>query len=128
MTELRRPVLLYDSGCRVCRFTARVVQRLDRGARLAYLPLQADEARPLLERLPEEERMASWRIARPDGTLVGRGAGAPVMLRELGHERAAGALAAVPDSLLEHGYDLVARNRGHIGRLVPDGPAPRRFP
>jgi predicted DCC family thiol-disulfide oxidoreductase YuxK len=121
-------VLLYDSQCRVCRFTARVVQRLDRGERLAYLPLQSDEARPLLERLPEEERMASWRLARPDGTLAGRGAGAPAILRELGHDRAASALEAVPDTLLERTYDLAARNRGHIGRLVPNGPAPRRFP
>jgi predicted DCC family thiol-disulfide oxidoreductase YuxK len=128
VTELRRPVLLYDSGCRVCRFTARLVQRIDRGQRLAYLPLEADEARSLLERLPEEERMASWRLARPDGTLAGRGAGAPAVLRELGHERVAGVLDAVPETVLEHGYDLVARNRGHIGRLVPNGPAPRRFP
>jgi predicted DCC family thiol-disulfide oxidoreductase YuxK len=128
VTSLRRPVLLYDSGCRVCRFTARLVERLDRGERLAFLPLQAEEAAPLLEKLPEEDRMASWRLARPDGSLVGRGAGAPAVLRELRHERAANALAALPETMLEHGYDLVARNRWRIGRLVPDGAAPRRFP
>jgi predicted DCC family thiol-disulfide oxidoreductase YuxK len=125
---LLRPVLLYDSGCRVCRFTARLVQRLDRGDRLAFLPLEAEEAGPLLEPLPEAERMESWRLAGMDGTLAGRGTGASAVVRALGHERAADLLAALPDPLLEHGYDLVAGNRGRIGRLVPDGPAPRRFP
>ena len=128
MIPLRRPVLLYDSQCRVCRFTARLVERLDRAERLAFLPLQDEEARPLLEELPEEERMTSWRLAGVDGTLSGRGAGAPAVLRALGHTRSAGVLAAVPETILEHGYDLVARNRGRIGRHVPDGPAPRRFP
>ena len=73
VTSLRRPVLLYDSECRVCRFTARLVLRLDRDQRLAFLPLEAEEARPLLEPLPESERMASWRLADPGGSLAGRG-------------------------------------------------------
>jgi predicted DCC family thiol-disulfide oxidoreductase YuxK len=128
VTSLRRPVLLYDSGCRGCRFTARLVQRLDRGERLAFLPLQAEEADPLLEQLPESERMASWRLVRPDGSVAGRGSGAPAVLRALGHERSARALEALPESMLEHAYDLAARNRRRIGPLVPDGPAPRRFP
>jgi predicted DCC family thiol-disulfide oxidoreductase YuxK len=128
VTSLGRPVLLYDSDCRVCRFTARLVQRLDRGERLAFLPLDAEEAASLLAELPEEDRMASWRLARPDGSLAGRGAGAPTLLRALGRERAARLVEAVPETMLEHGYDLVARNRGRIGGLVPDGPAPRRFP
>ena len=128
MTSLRRPVLLYDSGCRVCRFTARFVLRLDRSQRLAFLPLEAEEAAPLLETLPESERMASWRLAEPDGSLAGRGSGAPAVLRALGHERSARVLEAVPETMLEHGYNLVARNRGRIGRVVPNGQAPRRFP
>ena len=128
MTSLRRPVLLYDSGCRVCRFTARLVLRLDRGERLAFLPLEAEEAGPLLAPLPESEHMASWRLVEPDGTVAGRGSGAPAVLRALGHVRSARVLEAVPGAILEHGYDLVARNRGRIGSLVPDGPAPRRFP
>ena len=128
MTSPRRPVLLYDSGCRVCRFTARLVLRLDRGRRLAFLPLQAEEAGALLEPLPESERMASWRLVEPDGTIAGRGSGAPAVLRALGRDRSARLLEVVPEAMLEHGYDLVARNRGRIGGLVPNGQAPRRFP
>jgi predicted DCC family thiol-disulfide oxidoreductase YuxK len=128
VTPLRRPVLLYDSGCRVCRFTARLVLRVDRRERLAFLPLEDEDAAALLEAVPEQERMSSWRLARPDGTLAGRGAGAPALLRALGHERSARALDAVPETVLEHGYELVASNRRRIGGLVPDGAAPRRFP
>ena len=128
MATLQRPVLLYDSACKVCRFSARAVGRLDRGRRLAFLPLDAEEAASILEPLPEAERFASWRLATPDGTLSGRGAGATAVLRASGHDRVARALGAIPDALLEGAYDLLARNRGRLGRLVPDGPAPRRFP
>ena len=38
-------------------------------------------------------------------------------------------LAAVhASSLVDAVYRLVARNRGRIGRFVPDGPAPHRYP
>jgi hypothetical protein len=51
--------------------------------------------------LPEERRYASAHIARPDGTVW---------------------------SPSIQPYRLVARNRERLGRLVPDGPAPRRYP
>ena len=75
-----RPVLLYDAGCRVCRFVARTIVRLDRRRELAVLPLQDHEAARFLERLPAEERLASWRLVRPDGSLVGYGAGTSELL------------------------------------------------
>jgi hypothetical protein len=66
------------------------------------------DAAPILERLPEEERLASWRFARRDGSLVGY----------------AGVRGRIPDEL----YRAVADRRALLGRLVPDGPAPRRYP
>jgi len=68
-----RPVLLYDGECRLCRFTARVVAWLDRGEELAILPFQDEAAAPLLAKLPESERSATWRLARADGSLTGYG-------------------------------------------------------
>ncbi len=128
MSLLQRPVLLYDSECRVCRFVARTVMRLDRDERIAFLPLEAAEAAPLLEPLPEAERFASWRLAELDGTLAGRGAGASRVLRAIGRDRSARVVEALPDGLLERVYDLVAHNRSRLGRITPAGPAPRRFP
>jgi len=65
-------------------------------------------AGPLLAALPEAERFDSWRLVKPDGSMVGYG-----VVR-----------GRAPDTL----YRFVARNRRWLGRIVPNGPAPRRFP
>ena len=95
-----RPVLLYDGGCRFCRFTARVAARFDRG-RYAYLPFDDPDAESLLARLPEPKRYASAHLVRPDGSFWSPSSGP---------------------------YRLVARNRRRLGRLVPDRPGPHRYP
>ena len=106
--RVERPVLLYDAGCRFCRWAARLVVRGDRRERLAVLPLSDPEAAPFLELVREPERFASWRLVRRDGSMVGYG-----WIR-----------GRLPDAV----YGLVARHRGRLGRVVPDGPAPRRYP
>jgi predicted DCC family thiol-disulfide oxidoreductase YuxK len=124
-----RPVLLYDAACRVCRFAARSVVRIDRRRELAVLPLQDDEAATLLAELPEDERLASWRLVSPDGSIVGYGAGLPRLLAAMRLTRpVARALRIVPPRLLDRVYRAVAGNRGRVGWVAPDGPAPRRFP
>ena len=88
-----------------------------------------EEAEPLLAPLPADERFASWHLALGDGLLVGYGTGGVELLRSMRLTRPAGRLfAAVPDRVLDALYGLVARHRGLLGRLVPDGPAPKRFP
>jgi hypothetical protein len=82
--------------------------RLDRRERLAILPLDDPAAQPLLAALSQTERLASWRLARRDGALVGY----------------AGVRGRIPDGL----YRAVAERRDLLGRVVPDGPAPRRYP
>jgi predicted DCC family thiol-disulfide oxidoreductase YuxK len=94
---------------------------------LDVLPLRDPDAVALLAPVPEKERDASWLLAQPDGSLHGFGAGAPRLLGTLELTRPLGRLlSAVPAGVLDAGYGLVARNRGRLGRLVPDGPAPRR--
>ena len=115
---MTRPVLLYDADCRFCRFAARAVSRLDRRDRLALLPLGDAEATPLLAEVPAGERFSSLRLAEPDGRLLARGAAVRAVVAALG-ARSAG---------LERAYDFVASRRSFLGRFVPDGAAPRRFP
>jgi predicted DCC family thiol-disulfide oxidoreductase YuxK len=102
---------------------------VDRCNELAFLPMRAAEAAPLLEAVDEHERFASWHLAMPDGTVVGGGAACVELLRSMSStRRVAGALARIPQQPLELTYDVVARNRSALGRVVPDRPGPRRFP
>ena len=129
MESPHRPVLLYDGECRLCRFAARSVVRLDRRHEVAFLPLQDDAANRLLAALAENERLDTWRIAQPDGSLTGRGAGVPDLLDAMWLTRRLGRLLElVPGPALDACYRWIARNRGSLGRFVPNGPAPRRFP
>jgi predicted DCC family thiol-disulfide oxidoreductase YuxK len=91
------------------------------------LPLEDPAACSLLAPLAEDERLASWHLAWPDGRVWSRGAAATHLLRALGHRRAARA-AARAGGLIEHAYRLVADHRDQLARFIPDGPAPRRYP
>jgi predicted DCC family thiol-disulfide oxidoreductase YuxK len=127
---LTRPVLLYDADCRLCRFAARVVARLDRSRSLALLGLEDPSADPFLEHVSGDERRSSLRLALPDGRMVSAGAAALGVFDRLPATRpltrSVALLHAQPAA--EALYAFVARNRGRLGRLVPDGSAPQRYP
>jgi len=104
---------------------------LDRGERLALLPLGAAEAAGLLASVSEEERMQTWWLVDRNRAPVrgDRGGGVPALC-EMRLTRPLGRLLArVRASELVDAFDrLVARHRSRLGRLLPDGPAPRRYP
>jgi predicted DCC family thiol-disulfide oxidoreductase YuxK len=88
-----------------------------------------EAATPLLASLPQEERFATWHLVLADGSLAGHGTGVVELLRSMHLTHAAGGLLdAVPDRVLDMLYNVVARHRGSLGRLVPRGAAPRHFP
>src|ERR671914_515493 len=78
-----RTLLLYDADCGFCRVCVALVLAWDRRRRLRPVALQSEEAEGLLAQMPEEERMASWHLARPDGEVQSAGAAFPPLLREL---------------------------------------------
>lgn len=91
------------------------------------LPLEEPAARALLAPMPEAEQFASWHLVRLGGTIASRGEAGIELLDALGHpgvSRATARLAGPIDRL----YGLVAKHRDKLGPLVPDGPAPHRFP
>lgn len=104
---------------------------LDRGEQLALLPLGDAEAAGLLASVPEEERTQTWWLVGRDRVPVrgDRGGGVPA-LREMRLTRPLGRLlVALRASWLVDAFDrLVARHRSRLGRILPDGPAPRRYP
>jgi len=129
--HVARPVLLYSSGCRFCRWAARVVAALDRGEQLALLPLSEEGAARLLAPVPENRRTESWWIVRRDGMPVAGKSGAGiVLLTELqGTRRLGRVLGVIGVSPFIDALDgLFARYRGRLSRFVPDGPAPQRYP
>jgi len=123
--------MLYDGDCRLCRWAARVVDRLDRDERVALLSLGDDEAPRLLASVPKAAHDERWWLVRRDGTVVpGDGGGGVELLTELRLTRPLGRpLQALGGARLLGGLNrCLSRSRSRIGRFVPDGPAPRRYP
>ena len=95
------------------------------------MPLADEEAAGLLASVPEDQRSACWWLVRQDGTVVkGDDGGCVMLLTELQLTRPLGrALATLRLSpVVDFGDKLLARSRGVIGRFVPDGAPPRRYP
>jgi predicted DCC family thiol-disulfide oxidoreductase YuxK len=111
---------MYDAACRFCRFAARTILRIDRADRIAFLPFDDPEARPLLGDMPDETRTSSIHLVDPDGRVYSRGAALTRLISHLGGPATARALGRA--------YEPIARNRGRFGKHVPDGRAPRRYP
>jgi hypothetical protein len=104
---------------------------LDRRQELALLPLADEEARRLLASVPEERQGECWWLVLRDGTPVaGDRGGAVRLLAELQLTQPLGrTLRTLRLSAVLDGPDrLLARYRKRLGRFVPDGPAPRRYP
>ena len=121
-----QPTLLYDGGCRFCRFAARTIVRLDPTGMLTVLPFDDPQGHVLLEPIPAEERFETWHLVQPEGRRASGGAGLAELVRLLPATRpVAPILRLLPLAWL---YDVTSRHRRVLGRLVPNGPAPRRVP
>jgi predicted DCC family thiol-disulfide oxidoreductase YuxK len=113
--------ILYDAECRFCRWSLAWLLRWDRGRRLEPIALQDPRATELLGRMPESERMASWHLVGPSGSIDSAGAAAPGLLRLLPGGAPIGALAERLPGPVARGYAWVARNRGALGRRLTGG-------
>jgi predicted DCC family thiol-disulfide oxidoreductase YuxK len=128
---LLRPVLLYDGTCKLCRWAARVVVRLDRDEGVALLPLDDEEAGRLLVCVPEDARFGRFWFVLHDGTpIAGDAGGGSALLAEVRLTRPVEhVLGAVHASAIVDALDkVIARHRQRLGHLVPEGDAPRRYP
>jgi hypothetical protein len=104
---------------------------LDRDEELALLRLADDEVDSLLASVPEAARDECWWLILRDGTPVpGDDGGGVALFAEVRlTRRLARVLRTLRASPLIDAFDkIVARHRSRLGRFVPEGPAPRRFP
>jgi predicted DCC family thiol-disulfide oxidoreductase YuxK len=112
--------ILYDVDCGFCRWSLAWILRWDRHRRLKPVALQEPVAVELLPGMDADERMASWHLVAPDGTVTSGGLAAAPMLRLL---PAGSPLAAVADrapGIASRVYDWVHRHRGMLGRPITD--------
>jgi predicted DCC family thiol-disulfide oxidoreductase YuxK len=120
-----RTRILYDSECRFCRWSLAWLLRWDRARRLEPLALGDPRATSLLDPMPEAERMGSWHLVGPGGSVASAGAAAPGLLRLLPGGAVLAALAERFPGAVERGYRAVARRRGALGRRLTDGAVAR---
>lgn len=95
------------------------------------LPFEDPEAAGLLSSISEEMQAVSWWLVLRNGMpIAGDAGGGVTLLTELPGTLAIGKLlkslrlSPVIDALDK----LVAHQRGRLSRIVPDVPAPRRYP
>jgi predicted DCC family thiol-disulfide oxidoreductase YuxK len=108
--------VLYDAECGFCRWSLAWVLRWDRARRLEPVALRDERASALLASIADDERMASWHLVAPDGSVLSAGAATAALLRLLPGGRPLAALGGRFPGALEHAYAWVARHRGAFGR------------
>jgi hypothetical protein len=104
---------------------------LDRREELALLPLADERARLLLAGVSEARRTECWWLVLPDGTLIpgDRGGGLALLTRMRLTRPLGRLLHRLRTAPLVDAVDRrFARYRKRLGRVVPDGDAPTRFP
>ena len=113
--------MLYDEDCGFCRWTLAKLLAWDRQGRLRPEPIQGLEGQRLLAGMPDEERLASWHLAGPDGELRSGGAAiAPLLAMLPRGERLARLVERAP-GLVDRGYRWVATHRTLLGKPVTIG-------
>jgi predicted DCC family thiol-disulfide oxidoreductase YuxK len=108
--------VLYDEGCGFC---ARVARRLARSGRVDVAPIGSPLGSVLLRDLTPADRYAAAHVVDAFGRRSSAGAVLAPLARTF---RGGSALAAVFDAFpgaTGRAYDLVARNRSLVSRMLP---------
>jgi predicted DCC family thiol-disulfide oxidoreductase YuxK len=109
-------VVIYDGGCRACRWGIDRVARIDKAGALGFCPFGHPFAESNLRRLPPDDRHRSMHAVVGKRLYSGTDA-ARVILRALPFGNVTTAIG------LHYGYPLLAKLRGLVGRFAPDVPA-----
>ena len=112
--------VLYDADCGLCRFVVARVLELDRARRLRPLALQDPRADELLPHLTEEQRMKSFHVVEPDGTVHSAGPALTALFAELPGGRGLSRLSRRFPGATSRFYWFVADNRDKFGKAIPD--------
>ena len=113
-------LVLYDGACGLCSRLVRFLLEHDRRAVFTFASLQSAVGRTVTERFGQDPAeltsfhvLANCRGNRP--RMFSRSSAALFVARELGWPwKMAGLMSVLPTSILDHVYDVVARNRYRV--------------
>jgi predicted DCC family thiol-disulfide oxidoreductase YuxK len=113
-------LVLYDDVCGLCSRLLQFVLKHDGRAVFTFAPLQGAVGRAIVERFGEDPDelasfrvMANYRANTPQ--LFSRSGAALFVAGELGWPwKLAGLMRVLPSSILDHVYNVVARNRYRV--------------
>jgi predicted DCC family thiol-disulfide oxidoreductase YuxK len=110
--------VLYDADCGFCKWSLNWILRWDRRRRLRPVPIQSEEGQKLLAPVPEDDRLDSWHLVLPDGSVSSAGAGLPVLARRLPGGRPLARVLETFPGTTERAYRAVAANRSRLARML----------
>lgn len=118
MSGAAQSVLLYDADCSFCRWSLDRILAWDRANRLRPVPIQSEEGSRLLAPITRDARLDSWHLVGADGRVFSAGAAAEPLARLLPGGRPLAAVFATFPGVTERCYQLVARHRDDLARLL----------
>ncbi len=125
-------LILFDGVCVFCSRWVQFVLRLDRQRRFLFLPIQSPRGRALAERFGVDPDTPETNAVILDARIWFKSDAALTVLGIFPETATLALLKAVPRSLRDPLYDLIARNRYRIfGRtdhcMVPEAADRERF-
>jgi predicted DCC family thiol-disulfide oxidoreductase YuxK len=115
----KRPVLIYDKDCPICRKAAHWVERNKRGDVLELLPCQAEAVRDRFPFMKESVCMKGMQLILPDGRVLPGEKALPEIINMLRRYRWVAWLFRLPGSgILSHAfYRWFAERRYRIAKI-----------
>ena len=113
-------LVLYDGACGLCSRLVQFLLEHDRQAKFTFASLQSTAGRTIVERFGRDpDELASFHVLanyrNQPQMLLSRSLAALFVARELGWPwNMAGLMRVLPTSILDHAYNVVARNRYRV--------------
>ena len=136
MVDSANPILLYDGVCGLCNRLVQFVLKRDSSGHFRFASLQSDFASRILRQhgLDPNDLDTVYLVEEPGQRLTARSDAVISVLRELGGfwRAVAFLMRALPKSLRDWGYNIVAHNRyrifgKHDSCLLPEEKYRHRF-
>lgn len=123
--SIKVDLILFDGDCVLCSHMARIIHTADEALRFRFVAIQSEAGQKLAARFGVNPTAPETNIAIVAGAVSFKSDAALALISAIPKWRWAGAFSALPRSVRNIMYDLVARNRyAWFGKrrdcLIPD--------